>query len=122
MENRKVFTVKGPLYDISCFQYDWKHITNNHEIMEANKEAIKDTLEKPLCIYNSNQWTNRQIYFGKTDKATYGDKFYTKVVVEMPDTNETEGRLISAWPQKDIKGNVDERRLLYVDRKLGRKK
>lgn len=103
-----------------CTTASWNHITDGHKIMEKNEAAIVDALENPLYIYESNQWENRDVYFAKSEKATYGKKLYTKVVVE--NNKEKSNEVVTAWPQHDIKGGIEEGGLKHVDSKLGRKK
>ncbi len=119
----KSFKVESPLgYTVSCSKERWKHITQ-HEIMKENRAAIMDAIGDPLAVYKSEEWPEtRDIYFGKSESATYGEKLLTKVVVDKPTEYNDEGEIVSAWPQKDISGNISEGGLQYVKPKPGQKK
>lgn len=82
--------------------------------MEGNHISVKNTIEKPDVIYQSNQTPIRDIYFART-KSTYYP-LYTKVVVQFESTEN--GEVISAWPQKDISGGIDPEVIKYVKNKL----
>ena len=120
MDNDIKFLVDTKFGKCVCTTSSWNHITNGHKIMAKNEAAIVDTLKEPLYVYKSDKWGNRDVYFAKSQKATYGEKFYTKVVVE--NNKEKPNEVITAWPQPDIKGGIEEGGLKHVDSKLGRKK
>jgi hypothetical protein len=115
-----LFVVKSPLgHDVCCSENNWhNHIARNHAIMCNNLEAVKNTIVDPDAIYQSEEWPNRNVYFGKSNIATYKDSFYTKVIVASPNEYNGMGSIVSAWPQKDISGNIDEEGLKYVRSKL----
>lgn len=120
----KTFKAKSPLgYVVSCTEESWTHIiTHGHDMMQKNDIAIKDAIEDPICIYKSAAYPEqRDVFFGRSKSATYGDKFVTKVVVDRPNECNDEGEIVSAWPQKDISGGLQKDGLRYINRKLGQK-
>ena len=114
------FTVQSPLgYTVVCSSEFWNHIDDRHPIMKENEKALVNAISDPVAIYSSEKWPEkRDVYFGKTSQATYGEKMFTKVVIDKPDEYNKEGQVISAWPQKSISGNINERGLRYVKSKL----
>jgi hypothetical protein len=119
----KSFKVESPLgYTVSCSKENWSHI-ERHEIMKENRDAVIDAVGDPVAVYSSEEWPDkRDIYFGRSSKATYGESLYTKVVVNKPTEYISDGEVVSAWPQKDISGNIKEGGLLYVKSRPGQKK
>ena len=120
--DERLFIEHSPLgYSVCCYKSDWEqHILgkSGHSIMKNNLESVRITIAKPEFIFASNQWENRDIYFKRCSSATYGGKLYTKVVVQKPDIHDEYGYVVSAWPQPNIKGNIDEGGLLYAKSKL----
>jgi len=120
--DERLFIEHSPLgYSVCCYKSDWEeHILDlsGHSIMTNNLEAVRVTVIEPEVIYRSNQWENRDIYFKRCSNATYGDKLYTKVVIQRPGLNDDSGWVVSAWPQPGIKGNISEGGLIYVKPKL----
>lgn len=88
---------------VICSDTTWTgHITSGHAIMSNNINAVKDTIEDPDVIYESNQHPARNVYFKQSSISSYDA--YTKVV-----TQKNEGNIcsvVSAWPQKQIKGGI----------------
>lgn len=119
----KTFKVESPLgYTVSCSAENWKHI-EQHEIMKNNREAVIEAIGDPIAVFSSEEWPEtRDIYFGKSENATYGEKLFTKVVVNRPTEYCSEGEVVSSWPQKNLGGNVNEGGLLYAKSRLGQKK
>lgn len=117
-----LFIENSPLgYKVVCYKNDWEeHIISpsGHPIMKNNLRAVRETIAKPEVIYSSNQWPNRDVYFKRCSSATYSDKMYTKVIVEQPYEYTEYARVITSWPQKEVKGNIDEGGLKYVKPKL----
>lgn len=75
----------------------------------------------PFLIFKSEEWQDRDVYFGVTEKATYATKLITKVVVDVPTEYDDKGRVVSSWPQKEMKGNISQKGLKYVKHKSGQK-
>lgn len=119
----KCFKVESPLgYTVNCSVESWEHLTQ-HEIMLKNREAIIEAVGDPTWVYKSAEWPEkRDIYFGKSEKATYGENLLTKVVADRPTKYNDEGEIVSAWPTKDVSGNISEGGLLYAKPKPGQKK
>lgn len=115
-----IFKTISPLgYKVCCYESDWEnHLAAGHEIMVKNIKAVQNAVENPDVVYQSNEWPQRDVYFAKYTGATYGDKLYTKVIVQTPDINDDSGYIVSAWPQPEIKGNIREGGLKYVKSKL----
>lgn len=116
----KIFEANSPLgYKVCCFKSDWEnHIASGHTIMSSNIEAVQYAVENPDAVYQSNQWPRRDVYFARYTGASYGGKLYTKVIVQTPDIDDDSGYVVSAWPQPDIKGNIDKGGPKYVKPKL----
>ncbi|CDA90809.1 unknown [Firmicutes bacterium CAG:238] len=120
--SQKTFEAKTPLgYTVSCTDQTWDHIvTHGHLVMEKNVDALRDAVEDLIYIFESCDYPeSRQIFFGRSSTATYGEKFFTKVVVEMPDEYNEKGEIVSAWPEKKIKGGISIGGLRYVKPRLG---
>ena len=117
---KNVCVAKSPLgYNVCVTEDTWKdHITQGHKIMENNADAIMNAIEDPIAIYGSLEWPNRDVYFGKSEIATYKSSLYTKVIIETPDQYNEYGTVVSAWPQKNIDGNINEKELKHVKPKL----
>lgn len=94
---------------VSCTNDQWDtHIVVGHGIMEKNVKAVKDTIKNPDIVYQSDQNENREVYFRQSPYSTYS--IHTKVVVEygkgVKNPDNTVGEVVSAWPQKDVKGGI----------------
>jgi len=109
--------VETPLGKIVvCTHETWiNHIEFGHPVMKGNSENVKETLKNPIVVYGSDQKENRDIYFAKSTYNNIGNEFYTKVVVE---NREIDSIVVSAWPQKDVAGGIDEEAIKYVNPKL----
>ena len=110
MEDNWIFETTDPLGSkVVLSQTQWQsHLINNHTVMKGNEQAIKEAIEDPEAIFKSNSEPNTEVYFGLSTSATYGQRNFTKVIVDF--TTPT-GYIISAWPQKDIKGNIEKKAL-----------
>lgn len=121
--SHNVIEAFSPLgYIVVCDKSSWEHIAHNHKIMIGNEQAMKEAIENPLAIFKSEEWQDRDVYFGVTEKATYATKLITKVVVDVPTKYDDKGRVVSSWPQKEMKGNISQKGLKYVKHKSGQKK
>ena len=110
-------TVDPRGFKITCDSGTWnKHIETGHTIMQGNKNAVKETIENPEVIYQSDQSPVRNVYFSKVNSSPF-PHLYTKVVVEIDEINET-GEVVSAWPQKYISGGIVQEGIIYVKSKL----
>ena len=120
--DKPLFTETSPLgYKVACHKSVWEdHIVqqSGHPIMKDNLHAVQETIATPDVVYGSNEWPNRDVYFKQCSTATYGDKMYTKVIVNTPDVNNDTGSVVTAWPQKNLSGKIDEGNLKYVKPKL----
>lgn len=110
------FTVQSPLgYTVQCSSSIWnEHIASGHSLMAKNVDAVTNAISDPVAVYQSDEWPKRDVYFGKSDIATYKQNLYTKVIVDTPDEYNEKGSVVSAWAQKDISGNIDEKGLKYA--------
>ena len=103
----KPFVIETPRgYKVACTEKSWEHIvTHGHSMMQENEEAIKDALADPICVFKSAEHPEkREVFFGRSEKATYGTKFVTKVVVEKPNEYNDMGEVVSTWPQRHTDG------------------
>ena len=91
--------------EVICSHQSWMgHILNNHPVMRNNLSAVKDTVENPEAIYESNQDSERIVYFKQSSLSSYGG--YTKVVTKNIAENKSE--IVTAWPQRGIKGGIGD--------------
>jgi len=106
-------------YEIICDDSQWKeHIAAAHTIMNKNQAAVKNTIESPDVIYQSNEAPTRDVYFAKPNNTTYSNSLYTKVIVEIYEKDKT-GEVVTAFPCPNIRGNIKEDGgLKYVKPKL----
>ena len=94
---------------VNLYTKERDHILERHgEIMGNNFTAVYDTVEHPDSVYESGEYDNREVFFKKTTEATYGEKFFTKTIVEYEQSN-TSGFIVTALPQKKEGGNVGQR-------------
>lgn len=116
MESKNIINIKSPLgYNVICSAHRWNnHVIEGHPMMKNRIDDVKCTIKDPLAVYGSDEWANRSVYFGRSKKST----LFTKVIVEDPNEYSETGALVSAWPQKEIKGNINEKDLRYVKSKL----
>ena len=86
------------------------HTKKNHAIMvsKVNQKAIKEVLKNPEKVYRSAEFPNREVFFGKSEKATFGTKYYIKVIVQRDGKN---GVVKTVFNPVKIGGNIGE--LLY---------
>lgn len=86
------------------------HILLGHPEVD-NVNYIKDTIEKPNVVYQSNKKDKRKIFFKLGADPRY-KQLYMKTVVEY---NNNEGSVTTSFLSKNIEG-VKEGGLLYADR------
>lgn len=113
-----MFSTMDPLQrKVVCSAGTWNnHISIGHTAMDGNHNSVKSAIEEPEVIYRSSQTPDRDVYFARTESASYFPLF-TKVVVVFNKSGDS-GEVISAWPQKDISGGIDSGGLKYVKNKL----
>ena len=76
---------------ITCTHETWMgHISCGHPIMVKNMDAVVDTIQNPEVVYQSSQNPESKVYFKESD------------------TSNTEGEIVSAWPQRVIKGGIGD--------------
>lgn len=91
--------------NVICSHGAWLgHILPNHPQMHNNLSAVKDTVESPDAVFTSSQNDDRKVYFKESTSSTYS--MYTKVVTKSIGENVSE--IVSAWPQKEIKGGIGD--------------
>lgn len=116
------FTVKTPLnYTVTCSVETWDgHIVKGHNIMENNAHIVYKTLENPDVVYESEEHPDtRDVFFKRENISLQNEKsavLCQKVVIEKPINEYSNGSVVSAWPQKDIKGGIGK--LKYVKPKF----
>ena len=90
---------------ITCTHETWMgHISCGQPIMVKNMDAVVDTIQNPEVVYQSSQNPESKVYFKESDTSSYS--MYTKVVTRS--TSNTEGEIVSAWPQRVIKGGIGD--------------
>lgn len=94
---------------VSCTTDQWDNHIIDHAEMVGNVKAVKDTIKDPDTVYKSNQNVEREVYFKKTDVASYAP-LLTKVIVEYgPGKNNPDaivGDVVTAFPTKKEKGGI----------------
>ena len=107
-----IFVTKSPLgMTVCCTEETWNsHITAGHSSMVGKADEVELAIKSPSCVYGSNSHPlSRDVYFAYN--RLYNE--YLKVVVHNFDTH---SEVVSAWYQKEIKGNIGG--LKYVGSKL----
>jgi len=110
--DENIFEAENPLGQIViCSRSVWEnHILIGHPFMEGCAEIVKNAVETPDNIFESEEYPNeRDIYF----KYNTHNNLYTKVVTQK---HGLVYRVVSAWFQKSVKGNIGG--LKYVKSKL----
>ena len=74
-----------------------------HTEMSQDPMSIAETVEHPDCIHVSSTNSDRDVYFAKGKHKDYPDE-YVKVVVYFK--TPTQGYVMSAWTQEEIKGGI----------------
>ena len=114
-KNCYAFIAESPLgMTVYCTKETWSyHIIVGHSSMMGKENEVKDAIESPSSIYESNSHpSSRDVYFAYNHQ--YNE--YLKVVVHKFDTF---AEVVSAWYQQTIRGNIGG--LKYVDPKLRQK-
>ena len=107
-----VFEAQSPLgYTVFCSRTTWhNYILIGHPNMRGREDEVKDTIETPDSIFGSEEHpADRDVYF----KRTALESMYVKVVTQ---DNGTVHHVVSAWRQRDVKGNIGV--IKYVRPKL----
>ena len=78
-----------------------EHIIPGHDEMKGNEISVKNTIENPDFIYESNTHNNRDVFFSVRPESTY-PKLYTKVVVEINKVQS--GEVSTAFFSKEVQG------------------
>ena len=95
---------------VSCSKSRWEeHVVQNHQIMEKNEDAVKDTIKDPDAVYESKDSPDREVYFKASQFSTYKG-LLTKVIVQYsPGIKNPEnivGELVTSFPSKGEKGGI----------------
>jgi hypothetical protein len=111
MNEDNIIEEQSPVgYRVVCAKARWKaHVVDSHPGMEGRIEEVRLAITRPAAVYSSKEPTGRHVYFGNIGTKVR----YMKVVVQPPDEYNEDGELVTAFPHKDIGGNVDK--LIYVD-------
>jgi len=101
----EIIDVRGIL--IVCSKAQWEdHLTFNHPILKGKEENVKQAIKDPETIYQSDEYKNRDVYFGNM-----GNNKYMKVIVEISAPNY--GEVVTAFPRKGKTGNIDTKVIKY---------
>ena len=93
---------------VICEKAQWEiHITGGHPEVEDKLEIVKTTITDRDIIYQSEDDPKRDVYFAEIENNKY-----MKVIVELTAPNF--GEVITAFPRKDISGNIDKTEVKYV--------
>jgi hypothetical protein len=82
---------------IICSAETWNnHIVANHPSMDGREDAIIATISNPELgfIYQDKFYPNRHIYYRRQSRG----RAYWKAVVEFDDEDESDGRVVTAFP------------------------
>lgn len=102
-----------PVGRVRITQRSVYHIRKGHSLMvsQQNREAIKDVLSNPQYIFRSSETgegkASRIVFFGKSQKATFRDRFLIKVIAQ--EEGAREYAVITAFPVKAVKGKIGEK-------------
>ena len=97
---------------LSSEQY-YDHIissVNHSPHDEFTPDEIKECVENPSVIYQSESVLSRDLYYGKTSAAY--PHLFLQTVVEI-DTQEKAGEVVTAHLTKDLSGGKDLRYVNY---------
>ena len=106
----EVTDIRGIL--VVCEKSRWEEHIILHPEVKGKEEVVKNTIKEPEVIYQSAEYKERDVYFGKMEE----DNKYMKVIVEMSAPNC--GEVITAFVRKDISGNIDTKVIKYDKSKL----
>jgi|GEM_PF-1367718 len=118
--SKTLFEVKSALGKlVTCSTDTWNnHIKTGHSVMDGNVDKVIDAIQNPFTVYESNDNKQRDVYFAHSMYNINGrppTELVTKVIVQ----NEADfSTVVSAWPQREIKGNINEKVMKYVRPKL----
>lgn len=97
---------------VVCSEAQWQnHIVASHPETEPLLNELKDTIRDPDIIYKSDEYDDRDVYFrtiGPNDKQM-------KAIVHI---SHNYGEVITAFPRKGVRGNIDIGVIRYVKPKL----
>jgi len=118
--SENLFEAKSPLGKlVTCSTDRWSnHIEAGHGIMKGNVDNVINAIQDPFIVYESNEYTQRDVYFASSTYNIEGKasaELFTKVIVQNEANFST---VVSAWPQKEIKGNINDEVMKYVKPKL----
>ena len=106
----EIIDVRGII--VVCTKLQWEnHIMFNHPETTGKEEIVKNAIKEPEIIYQSDEYTNRDVYFGKMKNDRY-----MKVIVENHAPNY--GEIVTAFPRRDISGNINIEVIKYDKSKL----
>lgn len=108
--NKEDLIWKGKDYQartVSLYVQERDHIME-HEIVQDNFTAVYDTIESPDTVYQSAESSDREVFFKRSEEATYGKGLLTKAVVEYT-MEGGDGFVVSAWPQREEKGGIADK-------------
>ncbi|GHV37665.1 hypothetical protein FACS1894187_15010 [Synergistales bacterium] len=97
---------------VICESDQWhSHIITSHPEMIGKIYNVESAVSKPDVIYKSDKHDDRDVYF-----QNYGfPELYIKVVVGF---SSDPGKIITAFIQKEIRGNIDKKIKKYDKTKL----
>lgn len=114
-ENKLLFETcdpRGYRISLSSDQY-YNHIVSSDDHNAHNEftpDEIKDCIERPDVIYQSESVPSRDLYFGKSS-VTYPSLFLRTAVAI--DTQEKSGEVVTAHLTKKMSGGKDLRYVHY---------
>jgi len=97
---------RGYRISLSSNQY-YNHIISTVDHTAHNEftpEEIKECVEQPVSIWQSEQMDSRDLYFAKTSAAY--PKLYLQTVVQI-DVPEQSGEVVTAYLSKRMSGGKD---------------
>jgi len=95
--------------DVCLYVQERDHIIARHPDMNDNFTAIYDTVTSPDSVFESPSHCNREVMYKRAVSATY-HPLITKVIVEynVPETGT--GHIVTAFPNKQVGGNVGKQK------------
>jgi hypothetical protein len=79
------------------------HILAGHKEM-SNHDDIRQCIERPDYIFQSRDFSSREVYFSKT--SSYAPPLYVTTVVETNGCGVYDGRVVTSHLRKEIKGDI----------------
>lgn len=103
----KLFTVEDPLgYEVTCTQKTYDEHISEHTAMQGKETEIELSIKEPNAIYKS-MMPKKNVYFWR-DRKSRLYPLYVKSVVRINSEEEKKAEVVTSFPVKHIRGNIQE--------------